>query len=168
MANKKYAVTLEKVIYLIALAMGIFQIYTSLFRSMNPIKLQNIHLMFSMVLIFLGSINKLLKSDKKPWHLIIPIIGLVFSVVTTFYIQISYDDMVLRVGRSTTLDLIIGGILLVTVLLATAESFGKAIPCLILIGIIYMFVGPDLGGIFYHGGFSLKRVISSLVTNFSG
>ena len=168
MANKKYAVTLEKVVYLIALAMGIFQIYTSLFRSMNPIKLQNIHLMFSMVLIFLGSINNLLKSDKKPWHLIIPIIGLVFSVVTTFYIQISYDDMVLRVGRSTTLDLIIGGILLVTVLLATAESFGKAIPCLIIIGIIYMFVGPYLGGIFYHGGFSLKRVISSLVTNFSG
>lgn len=168
MEKKKLSGLLDKAVYLIALAMGVFQIYTSLFRSMDPIKLQNIHLMFSLVLIFLGSAVKILKSEKKVWNLIFPVLGLIFSLVTTIYIQVSYDEMVLRVGRSTTLDLIIGAVLLVTILLATAESFGKAIPCLIIIGIIYMFAGPYLGGIFYHGGFSVKRVISSLVTNFSG
>lgn len=168
MSKEKISIISGKAIYVIAFVMGVFQIYTSITRSMDPVKLQNMHLMFALVLIFGGSIHKLFSSNKASWHLILPMFGLVFSLITTVYIQINYDDMILRVGRSTTLDLIIGGILLVTILVATAESFGKAIPILIVIGIAYMFTGPYFSGIFYHGGFSLKRVIASLVTSFSG
>ena len=168
MDKEKLSAILNKLIYLIALAMGIFQIYNSIFRSLDPTRLQNFHLMFALTLIFLGSIKSALNAEKKLWRVAFPILGLASALLTTFYIHVCYDSMILRVGRSTPVDLVIGAVLLVVILYATSESFGKAIPILIVIGILYMFTGPYLPGIFYHGGFSVKRVIASLVTSFSG
>ena len=168
MDKEKISAILDKLIYFLALLMGIFQIYNSIFRSLDPIRLQNFHLMFALVLIFLGSTKGMLSAEKKLWRVAFPLLGLAAALLTTLYIHICYDDMILRVGRSTTVDLVIGAILLAVILYATSESFGKVIPILIIIGIIYMFAGPYLPGIFYHGGFSIKRVIASLVTSFSG
>ncbi len=169
MTREKVAAIIGKILFGIAVAMGLFQLYSSIFRTLEPVRLQNFHLMFSLVLIFLGAIKVALSAQKKKiLCLSILALGLILALVTTLYIQFNYSEMVLRVGRSSKIDLIIGAILLLVVLFATGESFGKAIPILIVIGIIYMFVGPHLPGIFYHGGFSVKRVIASLVTSFSG
>jgi TRAP transporter 4TM/12TM fusion protein len=168
MINNKTTIFMEKVIYIIALGMGVFQIYNSLFRNLEPLRLQNFHLMFALVLIFLNSIKGYVSGKKKGWTVVLPFLGLTGSLLSTLYVNFKYDEMVMHVGRSTTVELIIGAILLVVILLATKESFGIAIPILIVIGIIYMFTGPYLPGIFYHGGFNIKRVIASLITSFSG
>ena len=168
MNKEKLIPIIDKSVYVIACILGIFQIYSSITRSLDPIILQNIHLMFAMVLILLGTIKTAFKDNKNIFMKALPIVALALALTTTLYIHINYQEMALRVGRSTTIDLILGAILLVVVLYTTAISFGKAIPCIIVVGIIYMFVGPYLPGIFYHGGFSVKRVIASLVTSFSG
>ena len=168
MNREKISKALKWMMFVIAICMGLFQIYNSIYRNMDPIKLQNMHLMFSLVLIFMGGIKKACDKGKSWLFIAIPSVMLVLSLIGTIYIQVNYDQMIMRVGRSTQLDLVIGAILIIVTLESTRETFGKAIPILSIIGIIYMFVGPYLGGIFYHGGFSVKRVIATLTTSFSG
>lgn len=85
MDKEKLSAILNKLIYLIALAMGIFQIYNSIFRSLDPTRLQNFHLMFALTLIFLGSIKSALNAEKKLWRVAFPILGLAAALLTTFY-----------------------------------------------------------------------------------
>ncbi len=159
---------MSRLVYVVAFAMGAFQLYSSIVRVLDPVILQNLHLMFSLVLIFLTGINKAAKAGKKPFWMLLPAAMLVLALIGTLYVHINYFEMVYRVGRSSQLDLLIGAILIVVVLEATRTTFGPAIPILTVIGIAYMFAGPYMPGILYHGGFSAKRVLATLATSFNG
>ena len=100
MDKEKLSAILGKLIYLIALAMGVFQIYNSIFRSLDPTRLQNFHLMFALTLIFLGSIKSALSGEKAGLCAALPALGLAAALLATLYIHVCYDEMILRVGRS--------------------------------------------------------------------
>jgi TRAP transporter 4TM/12TM fusion protein len=168
MNKDKVSAIIEKVIFYLAVIMALFQLNNSIFPGIDPIPLQNMHLMFSFVLIFLVAIKKELLNDKSKYRILWSTAILILAMIATLYIQFNYKEMVQSVGQATKIDLLIGVILLIVTLEATHVTFGKAIPILIVIGIVYMITGPYFSGIFYHGGFSYKRIISTLVTNFSG
>lgn len=168
MTREKISTIIGKSIFYIAVAMALFQLYNSIFPGIDPVALQNMHLMFSFVIIFLGVIKKELLNDKSKYRVLYSIAILILALGATLYVQFNHTEMVLRVGQATKMDLIIGVILLIVTIDATRVTFGKAIPIIIIIGIAYMITGPYFSGILYHGGFSYKRIISTLVTNFSG
>jgi TRAP transporter 4TM/12TM fusion protein len=155
---------LRKAIFIICLFMGIFQIITSTFRFLSPIPLQNIHIMIAYVIIFLLAMEK----NNKTSSSIVYTIFILLTLVATIYIHINYENIVQNVGQFSFADYTIGLLLILITLEATRSSFGIAIPLLTIIFLIYMFVGPYLPGILYHGGFSLKRVISTATISFGG
>lgn len=168
MSNNKKSNKLKNLIFLVAVFMGAFQLYTSLFRSMAPIKLQNIHLLFAYLLTFLYALDKTIDKNRCKSVKLLAIAMIVLSVVGTLYIHFNFDDLVSRVGKPIMWDLIVGLILILVTIEATRINFGIAIPILTVTSILYMFVGPYLPGILYHGGFSLKRVIAFLTVNLGG
>jgi TRAP-type uncharacterized transport system fused permease subunit len=167
--NQKLSRGVDGVIYVLAFVMGIFQLASSIFRLLNPVIHQNLHLMFSLVLIFLIGFSKALKAEKPSvLKMLLMLSMLLMTLFATAYIHFNYATMVLRAGRSTQMDLFVAALLIIVVLMSTKMTLGSAIPILTIVAIIYMFVGPYMPGIFYHGGFSVKRVLSTLVTGFNG
>lgn len=159
---------LKKLIYIISFAMAIFQLYASTVRTITPTLLQNMHIAFAYVIIFLTAIQKASDTTIGRISKIIHLVLLAAAVAATAYIHINYENLILNVGMAEPVDIFIGFILIIVTLEATRSSFGLPIPLLTVICIIYMFAGPYLPGILYHGGFSFNRVVSTLTISFSG
>lgn len=148
--------------------MAFFQLYSSTVRTITPTLLQNMHIAFAYAIIFLSAIEK--ASDSASGKITKIFYGalLILALGATAYIHIYYDDLIFNVGMAEPRDILVGIVLILVTLEATRSSFGMAIPLLTIICIIYMFIGPRLPGIFYHGGFSLRRVVSTLTISFGG
>lgn len=155
-------------VYVIALVMGVFQIVTSYKRVLSPVPLQNVHLMLALLLIYLMAIAKELETKKRAARLALYTAALAVSLAGTLYIHVNYVDMVLRVGKANTADIVVGVAMILVTVAATCLSFGAAIPVLTGLFILYMFIGKSLPGILYHSGFSFRRVVMTMVTNFGG
>jgi TRAP transporter 4TM/12TM fusion protein len=155
-------------IYGVALAMAFFQLYSSAVRTITPILLQNIHIAFAYSLIFLTAIYKAARSSHPLIKRVIYATLLVISLVATTYIHLNYDNLIMNVGMAGPVDILIGILLVIVTLESTRSSFGLPIVILTLVCIAYMFAGPHLPGILYHGGFSLRRVVSTLTISFGG
>ncbi len=73
-----------------------------------------------------------------------------------------------RTSPSTTLDIIMGTILLVCVFEMTRRVTGKAIMIVAGVFILYAVFGRHIPGVFMHAGFSWHRIISFLYTTTEG
>lgn len=166
MGNKK--TIFYRAFEVVAILMTIFQIYTSMVRPFSDIILQNYHLAFVYVLIFLLAMDrcegKKFCKLRRVWYVLVMLAGLACIA----YMIVNYPRLVASVGRLDTIAYIVGAALALVTLYATYRSFGPAIPILTIIFISYMFWGKYAGGILHHGGFSVKRVISSLNVSLGG
>jgi TRAP transporter 4TM/12TM fusion protein len=155
-------------IYVLAVVMALFQLYSSAVRTITPILLQNIHIAFAYTLIFLTAIDK---AGKRPHPFLVRTIYstlLVMALGATTYIHFNYDSLIMNVGIAEPTDIFIGILLVIVTLESTRSSFGLPIAVLTVVCIAYMFGGPYFPGILYHGGFSLRRVVSTLTISFGG
>ncbi len=155
------------IITILTVLMAIYQLISSQYVFFTPIEQQNIHLFFALTIIFLTAFHESLRKGKS--RLITVYFGLLalLTIASTGYVQLNYNDLLDRIGIATPVDLLCGVILILLALESTRLTFGWTIPILTCIAVGYMFVGPWLPGILYHGGFSLERTISSLAINFS-
>ena len=159
---------LRCLIYALSLSMAFFQLYSSTVRTITPTLLQNAHIAFAYTIIFLTAIEKSsCRTTGKIAKLVYAVL-LVMALAATAYIHVNYDDLIMNVGMAEPRDILVGIVLIIVTLEATRSSFGLAIPLLTVICVAYMFAGPYLPGILYHGGFSLRRVVSTLTISFGG
>ena len=155
-------------IYFICLLMAAFQIYISWNRFIPDVQVQCVHLAFVCTLVFLISIEKSIGEKFSAVKILLFLILLIAAIISCTYLGVNYFKLVRTVGRYKTRDLIIAAILIPCVFVAAWKIMGKSVPILTVVFIAYMFVGPYLPGILYHGGFSVKRVLSLCVLNFNG
>lgn len=157
------------IISIIAISMSIFHFYTGGFGLWLALKQRALHLAFTLALIFLlyPSTKKGIGSSKTK----IPVYDFIFCVVgavVCLYHIIYYNELVLRSGLPTSLDIIFGGICILLVLEGTRRAIGPELPIVVLIFLFYSYFGPYMPGFFAHRGYSIERIIEHLYLGTEG
>ncbi|WP_166001777.1 MULTISPECIES: TRAP transporter permease [Bacillales] len=145
---------------------SVFQLYTAIFGVFTAQLQRSIHLAFALGLIFLlfpASKKKLRDKTKGRFQVawydgLLAIIG----VYVGMYWPLNFEELVFRVGRLTTLDLIVGFLAIVLVLEATRRVVGLPITIITSIFLLYAYLGPYMPGFLQHRGLSIDRIIRSM------
>ncbi|KXH79809.1 TRAP transporter permease [Sporosarcina sp. HYO08] len=149
----------KKIVFFGLLAFSIFQLYTSIGTQFTAYIQRSIHLGFALALIFLlfpASRRIKKRRDKVP---IYDMILALLAVGVGLYWPILIDQLVLRVGRMTPLDLTVGIIAILLTLEATRRAVGIPIVIISSAFLVYAFYGPYFPGFLAHRGQDLKSVV---------
>ena len=147
---------------ILPIAAVLYQLASTQYVFVDPYQHQSIHLMLILVLMFLLAI----RTKPRFWPAWLGLI--VLSILSTGYMFVFTDELQFRVGLPNTVDMIVGGILVVVSLVALHEAFGKILPIFIAVFIAYTFYGHYLPPPFYHPELPLDRIISLMSVGFSG
>ena len=131
--EKKSRLTLDKIIAVLAVIMALFQIYASLFRPFSDIILQNYHLAFAYVIIFLMALKESRSKKLYPLRAVIYAAMILITLACIGYMVFNYQHLVTNVGRVESIAYVVGALLAIVTLYATYKSFGAAIPILTII-----------------------------------
>lgn len=162
-----YRDKLKKVIFVVAVAMSLFHLYTAAFGSLEAMLQRSIHLTFALPLAFL--IYPANKSSKS--ITIIDIMLSILAIVPGLYIYLNYERISTRwpfAHEVTNLDFIIG-ILLVLLLVEVARRLMGNVMVIIIGGFLaYGFLGQYIPGMLGHKGLQPKRIIEYLFLTTDG
>jgi TRAP transporter 4TM/12TM fusion protein len=160
---------LAKITTWIAIAMSAYHLYTGAFGAPEALLHRSIHLMFTMILIFL-----LYPFSKEKGAYIRRLGDFVFlgiSIVGLLYLFFNYEYFITRypyVHPLSTADLAIGILFVLTLLEAARRSIGLAMPVTAIFFIIYAYIGPSLPGLLRHAGFNTEVIIDQLYMTTEG
>ncbi len=155
-----------KITAIIAIAMSTYHLFTGAFGAPEALLHRSIHLLFTLVLVFL--INPTSKQQRK-WWLDITIISV--SLVGIFYLFWNYEYFITRypyVHPLSKSDLILGIIITLILLEAARRSIGMAMPITAVIFIIYAYLGPHMPGLLRHAGQNTENIIDQLYMTTEG
>ncbi len=155
------------IISIMAITLSLFHLYTSGFGLLLALKQRAFHLLIIIPLAFLlYPFKNKDKHAKRPTNL--DIIFSIAGITVTSYIIFNLEALALRAGRYTSLDLVLGGILVLLVLEGTRRSIGIALPAVATTFLVYAYFGPYMPGLLAHRGFSISRIISQLYLTTEG
>lgn len=148
----------------IAIISSFYHLYASVYMPNYQLHL-SMHLMFMITLAFFvyplwtktltGQRNK----DRIPvYDLFLGGLSAAVCLYWVFY----YQDIVMRSGMESQLDLLVGAVGIVLVLEATRRVVGPALSIIAGLFMIYAYVGAYLPGLLNHRGYSIERIISQL------
>jgi TRAP transporter 4TM/12TM fusion protein len=161
--------TLARIATWIAIIMSSYHLYTGAFGAPEALLHRSIHLMFTMVLIFL-----LYPFSKEKGAYILRLADFVFlgiSIVGLLYLFFNYEYFITRypyVHPLSTADLVIGILFVLTLLEAARRSIGLAMPITAIFFIIYAYIGPSLPGLLRHAGFNTETITDQLYMTTEG
>ena len=154
---------IDVAIAIVGVAMAIFHLISAQYLILGGIEFLNTHLGFALLLIFLVAFKNN-RRKARPFT----IAFLILSVACITYVGIFFEDLEIRAGFNTSLDLAVGIILLILVLEATRRAFGWILPMVGLIFVAYSFLGYYVpGGL---GGVKMapSKVVAALSIGLTG
>jgi TRAP transporter 4TM/12TM fusion protein len=154
----------RSLIAIISLAMVIFHLSNALYPRISPVEVQNIHLGFGFLLVFLG----LFQTSKSTVDRVALVVLLIASMATIVYVHVNFNPLLDRTGMANRNDLVVGTVLILCCLEATRRCFGWSIPIVAVLMIAYAYFGWSGGGVLDHVGFGYVRLVGSLSTYFNG
>ncbi|NLY71890.1 MAG: TRAP transporter permease [Clostridiales bacterium] len=170
--------TRRGVIFLVAVGMSIFHLYTGFFGSLAFIKQTAVFLGCALVLVFLIFPAKnpknveegtVAEKPKLKWYdyllIVMSILPMLYLFVNFEYIQFERIRMVTPL---TTLEIILGLCLIIALLEATRRTVGLFLSVTGIVFIVYTFVGPYLPGFFKHNGISINNFFDLQFLSTSG
>jgi TRAP transporter 4TM/12TM fusion protein len=157
---RDYTGLMAKVITAIAITFSCFQLYTALFGVLDAMIQRSVHLSFGMALIYLlyPTRKKWSRTKLHPFDLVLAIVGSMAPI----YIIANYQQLVLRAGTATTMDMVIGVIGIVLVLEAARRCVGIPIVIIASAFIAYAFFGPYIPGRLAHRGVGVADLVQHL------
>ena len=148
-----------KAIFWIAVAFSAYQIYTAAYAPLSSLVMRSLHVGFLMLLTFaaLPTLRRGSKASHWPgWTL--AIVGFALG----FYQWVFEEELILRSGELTTLDLWVGIVVLALVFEAARRVMGPALPIICGLFLAYALFGEHLPGQFAHRGYGLDQVINQM------
>jgi len=146
------------VVVIVGLAMAFYHmLYTQVFLQANVAHL-NTHLGFCLFLVFLDLSAKSKSKFQTLWLLGMALL----TLFTVGYVQIFWQELQQNAYFNTTLELIIGVIIIFLVLEATRRDFGLFLPVLAMVIVLYPFVGKHLPEPFRCTALPIDQTISNL------
>ncbi len=158
------------------LALSCFHYYTAGFGLLEETTHRGIHLAFVIGLIFLvfsflPGKGRVVQPSSALAPGGIPIIDWVLCIaaaVASLYVPYVFHDLADRVGNPSTLDVVMGSIIIVVLLEATRRSIGWGLPIIAIFSIIYAIFGRWFPGIFLHPGSSWSNLVNHLYLTSQG
>lgn len=150
-------------IAIVGVAMAMYHLLSTQYLIFGGFEHQNVHLGFALILVFVAAIKN---SGKKSKLLMTVLIAL--SLACVAYVGTNVEALQLRVWFNTTLDLVVGVLIVILVIEATRQSFGLILPALTIVFIIYAFVGHYIPGPLRAAEVPLRGLIPSLAIGLSG
>jgi TRAP transporter 4TM/12TM fusion protein len=148
---------MKKIVFIGLLAFSLFQLYTAIFGQYTAYIQRSVHLGFALSLIFLlfPFRRKMAKKDKVPFY---DIILALLSIGVGLYWPLMYEDLVLRIGRMTDLDMAVAIVAVLLTLEAARRAVGLPITIIASAFLIYAFTGPYWPGFLAHRGQDLTAL----------
>lgn len=146
-----------KLIAAIAITFSLFQLYTAVFGVLDAMIQRSIHVAFGFCLIFLLYPAKKSWSRRKFHPLDVALAAL--GAAVPMYIVVNYQELVLRAGRVTTLDFVVGVIAILLILEATRRVVGWPMVIIATLFLIYALVGRNIPGQLAHRGVKLSALV---------
>lgn len=142
--------------------------YASGIRLMQMVNLKHhaIHVGLILILSFvLYPMYEKASRKKVAWYDWI-LVGI--SVAEPLYVFYRYDAFISTGFKISTMDLVMGTLLVLLVLEATRRISGLALPILSVIFLVYGMYGRYIPGLFKHRGYSWSKIITYLTTDVYG
>lgn len=158
------------------LALSVFHYYTAGFGLLPETTHRGLHLAFVLGLIFLVfGLKKTSKAEPQSASVLrplgIPLYDWVLAIaaaVSSLYVPWIFHDLQFRVGNPSTVDWLMGTILILVMLEATRRAVGPALPIIAIVLMAYAMWGRSLPGILQHPGNSWKSVVNHLYLTSQG
>jgi TRAP transporter 4TM/12TM fusion protein len=149
-----------RIVYWIAVAFSVFQVYTGLLGA-YPAQIQrSIHLSFAFVLVFLlypfrtkTALNRL------RWH---DYLFAAFTVFVGLYLTFNYVRLMETAGDYTKFDMIVGLCGTLLTLEAARRVVGMPIVVVASSFLLYAYFGGYMPGFLSHRGYSIERIVSHM------
>jgi len=157
---------LAKTVFVLAVSMSLFHLYTAGFGILLAMKQRAVHLTLALVLAF--ALYPARKNGPKNRIPAYDFLLIALSSIVGTYILFNYQTLVLRAGKLTQTDLILGGLAILLVLEATRRSIGPELPTVAALFLLYAYFGPYLPGLLAHRGFSPNLIINQMYLTTEG
>lgn len=159
---RKYSGIGKYLVSSIAVAMVLYSMGSVVLFTVDPWVFNATHLTFALVLVFLKlPATKSEKSLIPNRPSIFDIVMALLSIGVLVYIMMEFDELIYRVGAiPTTMDIVVGIIMIITVLEASRRAAGLAFTFVALGAIVYTIIGRYIPGLFGHRGYSIQRTVS--------
>ncbi|HAE22800.1 MAG TPA: hypothetical protein DCG47_10820, partial [Spirochaetaceae bacterium] len=157
---RNYTGFMARAVSAIAIVFSCFQLYTAVFGVLDAMLQRSVHLSFGLTLIYLlyPTSKKWSRTKLHPLDLALSIIG----ALTPMYIIANYQQLVLRAGTATTMDMIVGVIGILLVLEAARRIVGIPIVIIASLFLLYAFLGPFIPGRLAHRGVDVGDLVQHL------
>lgn len=156
-------------ITIVAVAMSLFHLYTSAFGTLISTRQRAVHVGFAIVLTWLiYSPTKGLKGKRISF---IDYILIFFSIFSFSYIAINAERisrMIPYISQLSTLDLIVGTMIILLLIEASRRCIGNIFTGILVICLIYVFLGEFFPFAISHSGFSYMWFIDHIVFTNNG
>lgn len=152
--------TLDIAIVVIALAMSLYHFASAFHLWQTSIEHQDTHLFLAFLLVYLTQMRS---SKKRWWPLLLGF--LLMGLVSTGYIWWYHDILQETYTIPTTIEIIIGIMLVVAAWEGNRRSFGWALPIVALVFVAYTFLGQYLPYPFWHFPLTLPTIVNQWVMN---
>ena len=153
-----------RLLFVVGILFSVFQIVTASYSPLSSSIVRAVHVGFLLLLgygLFRGRADQPLRST----------ISWLFGItgfVLAFYHWVFEEDLILRAGDPSDMDLIVGGITLVLVFEAARRVIGIALPVICGLFLAYALFGEHLPGDLAHRGYAVSQVIDQLAFGTEG
>jgi TRAP transporter 4TM/12TM fusion protein len=153
-----------KVLFSIAVAFSVFQIWTAAYSPLASQVVRSVHVGFLMLLFFglLANSRPNVAQSAIWWGL--ALIGFALG----FYHWYFYEDLIIRSGMPTETDLIVGAALIGLVFLAGQRMMGWVLPVICGLFLLYGLYGEFLPSPLDHRGYDYEQIIDALFLSTEG
>lgn len=154
---------IDMAIATVGVAMAMFHLISAQHLILGGFEFQNAHLGFALLLVLLAGFKKRGRKAR-----LLTIALLILSVACITYVGLLFEELEIRAEFNTSLDLVVGVLILILVLEATRQSFGWILPTIAIIFIAYAFLGDYVPGALRGVSLAPSKVISHLSIGLSG
>lgn len=156
---------LRTLITIVAIAMSLFILITSISLPLVAMCQRAVVLMLSLFIIFLMCPYKKKEGAKITiFDILLALAGIAIGA----YILIDYENLVNRMGVPNKADLIMGGLAILLVLEATRRAIGWPLPIVTSLFLLYNYFGHYIPGTFGHRGYDFVRIINQMYMTTEG
>jgi TRAP transporter 4TM/12TM fusion protein len=150
------------------IVLSCFHYYTAGFGLLQEVTHRGVHLAFVLGLIFLvfAASKKAQEGPVRSGWLApggVPLADWLLGLccaASVLYIPYVFNDLAFRVGNPSTVDVVFGSLLFVTLLEATRRSMGWPLPLIAIGFTAYALLGPQFPGLLKHAGASWGQMIN--------
>jgi TRAP transporter 4TM/12TM fusion protein len=161
--NRTLVATIAKVVFVVAVALSLFQLYTAGLTAMTALLQRSIHLGAILCLTFLiHPPFKGARKDKFSVWLVLDLALVITSLYTICYLGFNMEEIFERQGDWLPADVTVGVIGVCLVLEACRRVIGNVMAGICLSFLLYAYFGQYMPDLVIHKGYSIERMSTTL------